>query len=118
MSSVDPEQLAEVVQALTRSRQLLDDLVVRGVRTAGPGELAQLDALREELARVGAQHLAGRLPTLADSMRADASDVAVGLLRAHASILLFDRVLTLKVVEQELHAIAVVDDAVAQEASP
>jgi len=105
MPTIDPDQLAEVVQALTRSRQLLDDLVVRGVRTAGPGELAQLDALREELARVGAQHLAGRLRTLADAMRADAPDVALGLLRAHTSIHLFDRVLTLRVVEQKLHAV-------------
>lgn len=104
MASIDPQQLDEVVQALTRSRKLLDDLVVRGVRTAGPSELSKLDALREELARVGAQHLSGRLELLGEGIRDDASDVAARLLRAQASLYLFDRVLTVRVAEQQLGA--------------
>lgn len=117
MTSIDPEPLDEVVQALKRSRRLLDELVVRGLRTAGPGELSQLDALGDELARVGAQHLAGRLAALAEGMRADAKDVAATLLRAQASVYLFDRVLTLRVVEQQLGALQQADQAVAEEAS-
>jgi len=102
MPTVDPQSLAEVVGALQRTRDLLDQLVVRGVRTVGPAELDQLDALREELARAGAQHLAGRLRALGEAMRADDPQAAARLMQAHASLHLFDRVLTLRVAEQQL----------------
>ena len=100
--AIDPGELHEVLQALQHARTLLDELVVRGVRAAGPAELGRLDALREELGRVGARHLAEQLRALADAMRADDPAATRGLLCAQTSLYLFDRVLTLRVVERGL----------------
>lgn len=102
MTTIDPDELQEVLQALQHARTLLDDLVVRGVRAAGPAELGRLDALREELGRVGARHLAEQLRALSDAMRADDPAAASGLLHAHTSLYLFDRILTLRVAEAGL----------------
>lgn len=103
-TTLDPDELQEVLQALRTGRTLLDELVVRGVRTAGPGEHGRLDALREELSRVGARHLAEQLVTLSEAMRNDDPGAPGGLLRAQTSLYLFDRVLTLRVVEAGLAA--------------
>lgn len=103
-SIVDDQELAQVAQALRHCRDLLQELVIRGVRTSGPAELDRLDALREELARHGAQHLAERLTTLHTAMREDDPAAAAALLRAQACLHLFDRVLTMRVVEAELGA--------------
>ena len=102
MTAIDPDELQEVLQALQHARTLLDDLVVRGVRAAGPAELGRLDALREELGRVGARHLAEQLRALSDAMRADDAAAPSGLLHAQTSLYLFDRILTLRVVEAGL----------------
>lgn len=102
MTAIDPDELQEVLSALQRGRTLLDELVVRGVRAAGPAELGRLEALREELGRVGARHLAEQLRALADAMRADDPAATRGLLGAQTSLYLFDRVLTLRVAEAGL----------------
>jgi len=102
MTAIDPDELQEVLQALQQARTLLDDLMVRGVRAAGPGELGRLDALREELGRVGAHHLAEQLGALSNAMRADDPAATGGLLCAQTSLYLFDRILTLRVVEAGL----------------
>lgn len=108
MAAIDPDELhgelQEVLQALLRCRTLLDELVVRGVRAAGPGEHGRLDGLREELSRVGARHLAERLGALLGAMQADDPGAPRELLRAQTSLHVFDRVLTLRVVEADLHA--------------
>lgn len=104
MQTVDEDELAQVVQALERSRQLLDELVVRGVRTAGPSEHDQLQALRDELARVGAHHLAQRMGQLVATMRSDDPESGRALLRTQTSLHLFDRILTMEVVGQRLAA--------------
>lgn len=104
MGIIDPDELAQVVQALERSKQLLDQLVVRGVRTAGPEQLDELEALRDELGRVGAHHLAERMGALVSAMRNDDPDSGRALLRTQTSLHLFDRILTMEVVGQQLRA--------------
>lgn|SRR5690606_1064686 len=104
MTAIDPDELQEVLHALQRSRTLLDELVVRGVRAAGPAEHGRLDALREELWRVGARHLAEQLGALLEAMRSDDPAATSHVLRAQTSLHLFDRVLTLRVVEVGLSA--------------
>lgn len=104
MRTIDPDELAQVVQALERSKARLDALVVRGVRTAGPGELDELDALRHELDRVGAHHLAQRMTHLVAAMRSDAPEAGRALLRTQTSLHLFDRILTMEVVGEQLAA--------------
>lgn len=117
MQRIDTDELAQVVQALERSKQQLDALVVRGVRTAGPGELDELDALGAELARVGAQHLAQRIERLVGAMRSDDPEAGRALLRAQTSLHLFDRILTMEVVGERLAA-AARPEAPAQGAAP
>ena len=65
------DEIAELRDALDRLHAALDDLVVRGVRAAGARDLARLTALRDEFQAAGAEHLAGRLATLAEAIRAD-----------------------------------------------
>jgi hypothetical protein len=97
------DEIDEVRGALDRLHAALDDLIVRGLRSAGPQELARLGALGDELRRAGAEHLAGRLGELADRVRAD-DRAAPALLRAMTSLRLFDRMLTLEVASAALAA--------------
>ena len=77
---------------------------MRGLRAAGPRDLAKLSALRDEFATAGAGHVAERLITALEAVRADDRDSAPALLRAMTSAHLFDRMLTLEVAAMELSA--------------
>src|SRR5438132_12268549 len=90
-------ETAEIVQSLERLQGALEDLAVRGLRAAGPGQLATLEALRAEFERVGAGHLAGRVAAVITAVRNDDRSAAAALLRAQASLRVFERVLTLEV---------------------
>jgi hypothetical protein len=98
------DEIAELRDALDRLHAAADDLVVRGVRAAGPQEVARLTALRDEFRAAGAEHLAGRLATLVDAVRADDRAAAPALLRAMTAARLFDRMLTLEVASAALAA--------------
>ena len=98
------DEIAELRDALDRLHGALDDLVVRGVRAAGAQDLTRLTALRDEFRAAGAEHLAGRLTTLADHVRADDRAAAPALLRAMTTLRLFDRMLTLEVATAALAA--------------
>ena len=104
------DEIAELRDALDRLHAALEDLVVRGLRAAGAQDLARLAALRDEFHRAGAEHLAGRLGELADFARADDRAAAPALMRAMASLRLFDRILTLEVAGMALAAAGGVED--------
>ena len=87
----------EVVGVIERLQGEFADLTVRGLRAVGPSRLASLDALREELTRINADHLAGRIGDLAEAIRNDDRSSPVALLRAHTSLRLFERMLTQEV---------------------
>jgi hypothetical protein len=91
------DEIAELRDALDRLHAALEDLVVRGLRAAGPQDLARLAALRDEFRLAGAGHIADRLTGLVDLIRAGDRAAAPALMRAMASIRLFDRMLTLEV---------------------
>lgn len=91
------DETAELRDALDRLHAATDDLVVRGVRAAGPADLAKLTALRDEFRAAGAEHLAGRLTTLVDAVQAGERSAAGELMRAVTAFRLFDRMLTLEV---------------------
>ena len=91
----------EIVRVTEGLRDLLDDLVVRGLRTAGSEELRRLDTAREELDRLGAGHLAGRLDDLAAAVRAGGADSGA-LLRVQTSLRLFEGLLTREVAADRL----------------
>jgi hypothetical protein len=96
----------EIVQTVGRLEGALEDLTVRGLRSAGPEQFALLDALREEFERIGAGHLAGRIAALVTAIRAGDRGAAAALLRAQASLRVFERILTLESAAAALKALA------------
>jgi hypothetical protein len=92
----------EIMPTVERLRAAFEDLTVRGLRSAGSEHLSMLAALRDEFERVGAEHLAGRITTVIDGIRADDRSAAAALLRAQASLRVFERVLTLEVAGEVL----------------
>jgi hypothetical protein len=99
----DPGIRDEVVLTLEQLRELLDDLVVRGLQTAGSEEIQRLQAAHEELQRIGAGHLAGRLGVLAEAVRSG-GDGSAALLRAQTSLHLFAGIFSREVAAAQLLA--------------
>lgn len=92
----------EIQQLVRHVQGVLEVLVTRGLRSAGPGERNTLRTLTDELTRIGAGHLAERTRSLQDAIDSDAADGPGRLLRAQASLRLFERVLTLEVAHATL----------------
>ena len=87
----------EIAQAVDRLHGAFEDLAVRGLRSAGPRDLAALRAVREEFERIGAGHLAGRVAEVVRAVEAGDRSAARALLQAQASLRVFERILTLEV---------------------
>ena len=98
------DEIAELRDALDRLHAAMDDLVIRGVRSAGPQEIARLSALRDEFRTAGAEHLAEKLATLVDAVAAGERSAAPALMRAVTTFRLFDRMLTLEAARGALSA--------------
>lgn len=88
------EEIHEIVQTLEAVEELLDDLVVRGLRTADAAILNRLRNVHAEFQRIGALHLAERMETLVHLIEADDRGAAAALLRTQTSLRLFERVMT------------------------
>jgi hypothetical protein len=98
-------ETAEIVQTIEHVQNTFEDLAVRGLRSAGPEQLTTLSALREEFERIGAGHLAGRIAAVVEALRNGDPSSASALLRAQASLRVFERVLTLQVAAEALGAL-------------
>lgn len=98
------EEIAELRNTLDRLHAALDDIIVRGIRAAGPPDLAKLMALQDEFHNAGAGHIASRLKATLDAIQADQPDAAATLLRTMTAGRLFDRMLTLEVAASLLSA--------------
>ena len=96
----------EIMQTVEHLQQVLENLIVRGLRSAGSQERATLQSLREEFDRIGAHHLAGRIRTLYDALQADDRAAAAALLKTQASLRVFERVLTLEIAQGALAHLA------------
>jgi hypothetical protein len=103
------DETAELRDALDRLHAAMDDLAVRGLRAAGPKDLTKLTTLRDEFQGAGSGHIAERLSTAIDAVRADDRNAAAALLRAMTATQLFDRMLTLEVAAGTLTAYAAKD---------
>jgi hypothetical protein len=90
-----PEERAEVVESVSTLQGQLEALVVRGVRAAGGDDLKQLAALHEDLSRIGAAYLGGRIGELIAHARGGDGKAAAALCGAQTALRVFDRVLTL-----------------------
>jgi hypothetical protein len=95
-------ETAEIVQTIEHVQSAFEDLTVRGLRSAGPEQVTRLSALREEFERIGAGHLAGRIASVVEALRGGEAGAAAALMRAQASLRVFERVLTLQVAAQTL----------------
>ena len=86
----------EILHVLGHLQTVLADLAVRGLRAAGASQRAALAGVRTELERVGANHLAARGAALMSGLDKGDRTAATALLRAQASVRVFERVLTLE----------------------
>ncbi len=86
----------EIVQTIDRLQTEFEELAVRGLRSAGPQDLAMLAAIHEEFERIGAGHLAQRIGAVIDAIRNNDRGAAAALLGAQASLRLFERMFTLE----------------------
>jgi hypothetical protein len=88
--------IREILSTLERVQSVLDDLVVRGLRTVDPEQIKSLDVMQEQFQRMGAGHLAARLKSLADALRNDDKSAAPAVMNAQASVRMYERLLTLE----------------------
>lgn len=95
----------EIVQTLERLQTAFEDLAVRGLRAAGPRDLATLRMVREEFERIGADYLAGQIAAVVQAIENDDRAAAPALLRALANLRVFERVLTLETAAQDLNTL-------------
>jgi hypothetical protein len=82
-----------------RLRELLESLVVRGLRACGPDELSKLRNHAEHLEKAGAGHSAAVLNDLRTGIEADGAGTTRKLVEAQTNVRLLERLLTLRVVQ-------------------
>jgi len=104
------DEMQEIAEAVERLKKALDDVAVRGLRALGGEQFKSLVAMHDELARVGAGHLAGCLDDVIRAVREDDRDGPAALLRAQATLRLFDRVMTLEVAEKAYQVLLAADE--------
>jgi hypothetical protein len=106
----------EIVQTIERLAGAFEDLTMRGLRSAGPKDLAVLRAMREEFERIGAGHLAGRVGAVIDAIDRNDRSAAIALLEAQGSLRVFERILTLEIAAALLRNAAAEQDDTDSEA--
>jgi len=94
----------EVVLTIDHLQRTFEDLMLRGLKAAGPSEINTLTNIREELERIGAFHLAGRVADIVDALSGTSRTGAEALMKAQTSLRLFERILTLETAQQMLAA--------------
>src|SRR5262245_40352381 len=100
----------EVQRTIDHVQRVLEDLLVRGLRSAGPGEMTTLANLTQELGRVGAHHLAGRLEALAAAITRDDGSAARVLPQAEARFGVLERLVTPAVAQEQMSALLPCDE--------
>lgn len=89
---------------MQRLQHTFEDLGVGGLQFLGPQHLSVLDAMQDEFQRTGVDHLAQRLGHLTDAIRSGHAGAAAALLQAQSSLRVFERLLTLETVADQLMA--------------
>ncbi len=90
----------EIVHTIEQLQNAFEELTIRGLRSAGAEELNRLKHLKEEMERIGASHLAHRIDVVIEGIQKDDRKAAAALMRAQASLRVFERILTLETVEE------------------
>lgn len=92
----------EIAQTLDHLQRTFEDLMLRGLKAAGPGEVNTLSNIREECERIGAYHLASRVEDILTAIQKNDRSGAAAVMRAQTSLRLFDRILTLETAQRIL----------------
>ena len=94
--------IEEAMQTIEQIKQLFRDLTVGGLLTAEADKINTLSALCDEFSRIGASHITEKLHDLLRAIENNSKQSAPLLMRAQASIQLFERLLTLEYAMQTL----------------
>lgn len=100
------KHVAEVIDSIRQLQAELEDLAVGGLRQVGPEHVPLLDHFCDYMQGVGAQHIGERIQVLANAIRQNDKTAASALMRLQASLRLFERILTVNVVTNQLAAMA------------
>ncbi len=92
----------EIVQTIEHLQRTFEDLMLRGLKAAGPGEINTLTNIQEECERIGAYHLASRVGAIVEAIQSNSRTGAEALMKAQTSLRLFDRILTLDAAREAL----------------
>jgi hypothetical protein len=114
-------EVLEIQQMVEHLQGALENLVTRGLRTAGSAERNMLATLGEEFERIGATHLAGRVLAMHEGLETDSAAAPKLLFMAQASLRVFERILTLEMARAALVQLQQVQSAtreVADEPQP
>ena len=97
------DSLEEITFTLEQVQQLFRDLIIGGLLIAGEDKIYTLRALHKEFSRIGAMHIAEHLQQLLLAIENNNPESAVLLMRAQASVQLFQRILNLQYATDALH---------------
>lgn len=89
-------EVDEIASTLENLRARMVDLVVRGLASVAPGDLATLTTLTDTYERQGLAHITSRLRTMLHAITGDARNAPLALLSAYTSLHVFERVLSLE----------------------
>jgi len=90
------DSLQEVSYTIEQVKKLFQDLTIGGLLTAETDKINTLNMLYQEFSRIGASHIAEKLELLLQAIENNQHESAVLLMRAQASIQLFERILNLE----------------------
>src|ERR1043165_6777098 len=96
----------EILQTIESLQTLFEELAVRGLRSIGTEQISTMSMLQEEMERIGATHLAGRIGTVLSCIKNDDRKSAPALMRAQASLRVFERLVTLESAQMQMRALA------------
>lgn len=89
-------ETTEIIQTVEHLQRTFEDLILRGLKASGPEQINTLNNIKEECERIGAFHLAERVSAIVDAIQKNDRSGADALMRAQASLRMFERILTLE----------------------
>lgn len=101
----------EIVHTIEQLQNAFEELTVRGLRSAGSEHLKKLESLKEEMERIGAAHMAHRIEVVIEGIQKDDRKAAAALMRAQATLRVFERVLTLETIDGIFSRLCAGEDA-------
>lgn len=95
----------ELVITLEQLRRELEELAIRGLRAVTSRQRGRLGQIREELAGSGVAHLAAAITQLEQALGTDNPAAGAALFRTQTALRVFERLLTLEVVQIQLQGL-------------